>query len=231
MEKQYCTAIVLAAGSGKRMGTKTHKQYLLIGGRPVLYYSLKAFQDSDLIDDIILVTGGGEGEYCRETIVEKYHMTKVTRIIPGGKERYESVWKGLQEAKRTGYTFIHDGARPFVDDGMIRRAYESVCEHRACVAGMPAKDTIKVVDEDGVVVDTPDRSRLWIVQTPQVFETGLIFRAYERLISEGVTTATDDAMAVEKMLGFPVHMFEGSYENIKITTPEDLETAEAFLRK
>ncbi len=231
MEKQYCTAIVLAAGSGRRMGTKTHKQYLLIGGRPVLYYSLKAFQDSDLIDDIILVTGEGEEGYCRETIVEKYHMTKVTRIIPGGKERYESVWKGLQEAKRTGYIFIHDGARPFVDDGMIRRAYESVCEHRACVAGMPAKDTIKVVDEDGVVVDTPDRSRLWIVQTPQVFEAGLISRAYEMLISEGVTTATDDAMAVEKMLGFPVHMFEGSYENIKITTPEDLETAEAFLRK
>lgn len=231
MDKKYCTAIVLAAGSGKRMGTKTHKQYLLIGGKPVLYYSLRAFQDSELIDEIILVTGDGEEEYCRETIVEKCDMTKVSRIIPGGKERYESVWKGLQETKGPGCVFIHDGARPFVDDEMIRRAYACVCEHRACVAGMPAKDTIKVVDKDGVVVDTPDRSRLWIVQTPQVFENELIFRAYEMLISNGITAVTDDAMVVEKMLGFPVRMFEGSYENIKITTPEDLETAEAFLRK
>ena len=218
MDKKYCTAIVLAAGSGKRMGTKTHKQYLLIGGKPVLYYSLRTFQDSELIDEIILVTGDGEEEYCRETIVEKYDMTKVSRIIPGGKERY-------------GCVFIHDGARPFVDDEMIRRAYACVCEHRACVAGMPAKDTIKVVDKDGVVVDTPDRSRLWIVQTPQVFERGLVFQAYEMLIGKGITAVTDDAMVVEKMLGFPVRMFEGSYENIKITTPEDLETAEAFLRK
>ncbi len=231
MERKYCTAIVLAGGSGKRMGTKTHKQYLLIGGKPVLYYSLKAFQDSELIDEIILVAGRGEEEYCRQMIVEKYDIGKVSGIISGGKERYESVWNGLQQTKKDGFVFIHDGARPFVDGEMIRRAYDCVSECSACAAGMPAKDTIKVVDEDGTVVDTPDRSRLWIVQTPQVFDTQMVYEAYEMLMDKQITAVTDDAMVVEKMLGFPVRMFEGSYENIKITTPEDMQTAEAFLKK
>lgn len=231
MDKKYCTAIVLAGGSGKRMGTKTHKQYLLIGGKPVLYYSLKAFQDSELIDEIILVTGSGEEEYCRQMIVEKYDIRKVSCIISGGKERYESVRNGLRQIEKDGFVFIHDGARPFVDGEMIRRAYECVSRCSACAAGMPAKDTIKVVDENRTVVDTPDRNRLWIVQTPQVFDARIVYEAYELLMDKQITAVTDDAMVVEKMLGFPVRMFEGSYENIKITTPEDMETAEAFLKK
>ena len=231
MEKKYCTAVVLAAGSGRRMGTKVHKQYLLLDGKPVLYYSLKTFQESELIERIILVSGRGEEDWCRKNIVEKYALTKVTDVVSGGKERYDSVWNGLQRAGREGYVYIHDGARPFVDKEMIRRAYECVIREKACVAGMPVKDTIKVVDEEEFVTDTPDRSSLWMVQTPQVFESELITDAYSMLKSSPSETVTDDAMVVERMMGLPVKMFRGSYENIKITTPEDMDIAETFLKK
>lgn len=230
MEKRYCTAIVLAAGSGRRMGTKVHKQYLLMGGRPVLYYSLRAFEDSGVIDEIILVCGSGEEEYCRRELVERYGISKVRRIVPGGAERYDSVWNGLRETK-DGFVYIHDGARPFVDEDMIRRAYDCVSEYHACAAGVPSKDTVKLAGADGMVEETPDRSRVWIVQTPQVFERELIYRAYAALMEKKDTAVTDDAMAAEKMLGCQVRLFHGSYENIKITTPEDLEIAEVFLKR
>ena len=156
-KNKYCTAIVLSAGSGKRMGTKVHKQYLLMGGKPVIYYSLRAFEDSGWIDEIILVCGAGEEAYCRKEIVERYGFSKVKKIIPGGTQRYDSVWNGLKETK-DGYVYIHDGARPFVDEEIIRRAYECVSECQACVAGMPSKDTVKIADSDNVVAQTPDRS-------------------------------------------------------------------------
>ena len=229
-KKKYCTAVVLAAGSGKRMGTKVHKQYLLMGGKPVLYYSLRAFQESKRIDEIILVCGAGEEDYCRKDIVEKYGISKVRKIIPGGAERYDSVWNGLKETKE-GYVYIHDGARPFVDEEIIERAYECVSEHHACVAGMPSKDTVKIADSGNIVTATPDRSSVWIVQTPQVFDTELIRKAYAMLMEKEVVSVTDDAMAAEQMLGVPVRLFYGSYENIKITTPEDLEIAEVFLKR
>ena len=230
MEKTYCTAVVLAAGSGKRMGTKVHKQYLLMGGKPVLYYSLNTFQESPLIDEIILVCGSGEEEYCRREIVEKYGFEKVSAIIPGGAQRYDSVWNGLQKTK-DGYVYIHDGARPFVDGEMLARAYRCVSECHACVAGMPSKDTVKIADEDNTVQQTPDRSRVWLVQTPQVFDTDLIRRAYARLMEQDEIAVTDDAMVAEQMLGCRVKLFSGSYENIKITTPEDLAVAEVFLQR
>ena len=231
MGKTHCTAIVLAAGQGKRMGTKVHKQYLLLGDRPVLYYSLKAFEDSPLIDEVFLITGAGEEEYCRENIVNPYHFTKVSRIMHGGAERYHSVWNGLQELEEHGYVFIHDGARPFVDRGIIERAYEEVQEHKACGVGMPVKDTIKMADEHGNVETTPDRSKLWMVQTPQVFENHLVRGAYSMLMRESYINVTDDAMVVEQMLRYPIRLVYGSYENIKITTPEDLEMAEVFLKR
>ncbi len=230
MKKAYCTAVVLSAGSGRRMGTKVHKQYLLMGGKPVIYYSLRAFQESKLIDEIILVCGPGEEEYCKREIVERYQISKAGKIIPGGPERYDSVWNGLRETKE-GYVYIHDGARPFVDEEMIERAYECVSKYHACAAGMPSKDTVKIADADNVVSHTPDRSSVWIVQTPQVFDTDLIRKAYAMLIEKKEITATDDAMAAEQMLGYPIRLFYGSYENIKITTPEDLEIAEVFLRR
>ena len=231
MKKKYCTAIVLAAGRGKRMKTTVHKQYLLLAGKPILYYGLKAFQDSDLIDEIVLVAGTGEETYCRERFVEEYHFTKVKKIVTGGAERYHSVWNALKETRDEGYVFIHDGARPFVDGAILNRVYEEVKKCKACVVGMPVKDTIKLVDENGFVADTPPRDRLWTVQTPQVFETVLVREAYARMMKEGLVGVTDDAMVVEGMMGFPVKLVEGSYENIKITTPEDLEMGEAFCRR
>ncbi len=230
MEKIHCTAIVLAAGKGKRMGTKVHKQYLELAGKPVLYYSLKAFEDSAHIDEIILVTGSGEEEYCKKQIVDKYQISKVTEIISGGKERYHSVWNGLSKVTGKGYTFVHDGARPFVNEGMIERALCEVKKSKACVVGMPVKDTVKIADSEGYVANTPDRSRVWTIQTPQVFENDLLKEAYKKLMMCGNIAVTDDAMVVEQMMHLPVKLVEGAYQNIKITTPEDLLIAENFLK-
>ena len=231
MERKKCTAIVLAAGQGKRMGTKIQKQFLEIQGKPVLYYSLRAFQESEIIDEIILVTSQGMEEYCKDNIVEPYGFTKVVKIIQGGAERYHSVWNGLQNIKHDGVVYIHDGARPFIDEAILKRAYDAVCEYKAAVVGMPVKDTIKIADEDGFAKETPNRSFVWAVQTPQVFDVSLIKEAYGKLMENDNIPVTDDAMVVEQMLGAKVKLVEGSYENIKITTPEDLIVAESFLKK
>lgn len=221
-------AIVLAAGQGKRMQSKVQKQFLLIKEKPVLYYTLNAFENSPVITDIILVTGKDEIEYCQKEIVEKYGFKKVCKIVAGGKERYHSVHHGLQAVEEADYAFIHDGARPFVDNDMIERAYETVKEHKACVIGMPVKDTIKIADKNGFASQTPDRKKVWQVQTPQTFEFQLIKDAYSRLLEEEPEGITDDAMVVETMTDCKVKLVEGSYRNIKITTPEDLEIAAIF---
>lgn len=226
MEKNV--AIVLAAGQGKRMNSKVQKQYLLIKGKPVLYYTLKAFEESDRISEIVLVTGKDEIEYCRKEIVEKYGFKKVDKITAGGKERYHSVYEGLKVIENADYVLIHDGARPFVDEGIIERACEAVKIHQACVVGMPVKDTIKISDEEGFAKQTPDRRRIWQVQTPQTFSYSLIKEAYEKLLMEEPDGITDDAMVVETMTDHKVKLVEGSYQNIKITTPEDLKIAEVF---
>ena len=231
------TAIVLAAGQGKRMHSKVQKQFLEIQGYPVLYYSLRCFQESPLIQDIILVTGEESISYCKEEIVQKYGFTKVSAVIPGGKERYDSVYAGLCECRDCEYVLIHDGARPFVDEPMLERVYADVCKYEACVVGMPVKDTIKIADTDGFIKETPKRSLVWQIQTPQVFSTSLICYAYEELgrrekelLDRGIQI-TDDAMVVEEICGRKVRLTEGSYENMKLTTPEDLEIAETFLRR
>ena len=231
MERKQCTAIVLAAGQGKRMGTKIQKQFLEIQGKPILYYSLYAFQKSNFIDEIILVTSEGMENYCKEQIVDFYGFSKVTKIIRGGAERYHSVWHGLQEIEHDGIVYIHDGARPFVNEAILGRAYDAACEYKAAVVGMPVKDTIKIADENGFASETPNRSLVWAVQTPQVFEVALIKEAYGKLMEKDELPVTDDAMVAEQMLGTKVKLVEGSYENIKITTPEDLVVAESFLKK
>ena len=228
-EKMYCTAIVLSAGQGKRMETSTQKQYLELEGKPIIYYSLKVFEDSQIIDDIVLVVGEGQKEYVCEEILNKYGFSKVRAVVYGGKERYDSVWQGiLALTAQQGYVFIHDGARPFVDEDILNRAYDTVIRHGACAAGMPSKDTIKLVDDESFTVKTPKRKYMWVVQTPQVFESSLITDAYPKLMREDSANVTDDAMVVEQMMKVPVKLFEGSYENIKITTPEDLEVASAL---
>lgn len=234
--KKRCTAILLAGGQGTRMGTRIQKQYLLLQDRPVLFYSLHTFERSEVIDDVILVTGAEQTEYARKEFVEKYHFTKVTRIVEGGRERYHSVWEGLKAAEAEGglqdrYIFIHDSARPFVTEEIIRRAYCDVRKYHACVVGVPSKDTVKLVDEKTFSRETPDRRFVWIIQTPQVFDASIITEAYAKMMSRDMIRATDDAMAVENELHIPVHMTEGSYENIKITTPEDLDIAKVFVKK
>jgi len=229
MQKEKCTAIVLAAGQGKRMGTTIQKQYLELKGKPVLFYSLNVFQNSEIIDEIVLVVGENQEEYCREHIVVKYHLDKVKEIVPGGSERYYSVWNGLQAMKEEGYVFIHDGARPFVTEEIIQRAYEEVKQHKACVVGMPVKDTIKIADTNGFAKETPDRNYVWMIQTPQVFEVPLIKKAYSEIVKKKDIAVTDDAMVVEQIYGMQVKLVKGSYENIKITTPEDIKVANEFL--
>lgn len=227
--KNKNTAIVLAAGKGTRMQSDIPKQYLELAGYPVLYYTLKAFEDS-FIDEIILVTGPGEQEYCKQQIVDRYHLQKVTQIVSGGKERYHSVYAGLKAIPDTDYVYIHDGARPFVDGEILQRIQQQLEVTKACVAAMPVKDTIKIVDEEQFVKDTPERKYVWQIQTPQAFSFPLVLEAYEKLMQQEVIGVTDDAMVVERMLHHPIKLVEGSYKNIKITTPEDLQVGEAFLK-
>ena len=222
------TAIVLSAGKGSRMNSGTHKQYLLLNGRPVITYSLEAFEKSP-VDEVILVTGQGEEEYCRKEIVEAYGFSKVGKIVAGGKERYHSVFCGLQAVTDTDYVLIHDGARPFVTEEIIARTMETVRNTNACVVGMHVKDTIKITDEKDIVKETPERNNVWMVQTPQAFSCPLISHAYEKMLLQEDAAITDDAMVVEKMCQVPVTLIEGRDRNIKITTPEDMLIAEAFL--
>lgn len=242
--KKYGTAVVLAAGKGARMGTETAKQYLEIGGKPVVAHALEAFQSSPLIDEIILITDSGHVDYSAREIVQKYKLDKVSAVEAGGCERYESVWKALcilmkegksgdesRTPRENGYVFIHDGARPFVTREMISRAWEDVKQWGACVVGMPVKDTIKRVDENGFVVESPRRSQLWQAQTPQVFALPLITEAFRRQMKGDCSHVTDDAMVVEAWMGVKAHMLRGSYDNIKITTPDDLIVAEAYYQR
>lgn len=229
MEKQKYAAIVLAAGSGKRMNSKVHKQYLIIQDRPVLYYSLKAFEDS-AVDEIVLVVGKGEEEFGRKEIVDKYGISKVKAIVEGGKERYHSVFEGLKQTSDADYVLIHDGARPFVNQDIIRRCMQEVQKYQACVVGMPVKDTIKIADEEGYAKQTPDRKNVWMIQTPQTFSYALIYEAYEEMLKTEDTAITDDAMVLERIKGKKSKLIEGSYRNIKITTPEDLLIANVYLQ-
>lgn len=223
------TAIILAAGKGSRMNTDVPKQYLSLLGKPLLYYSLKAFEDS-IVDEIILVTGAGEQEYCRKEIVQQYRFTKVTQIIEGGKERYHSVYHGLLAADTAGYVLIHDGARPLISTIVINTLVEKVMETKACIAGMPVKDTIQLVSEEKEIVSTPVRRLVWMAQTPQCFEYKLAKTAYQKAIESGDRDITDDAMVVQRYGKKTVVMYEGGYENIKVTTPEDIMIAECFLK-
>ena len=228
-------AIVLAAGSGKRMNSSTKKQYLLLDGKPIIYYSLKAFEES-FIDEIIIVTGPDDREYCMSEIVNKYGFSKVSLVVVGGQERYHSVMNGLLAAGNCDYVFIHDGARPFITQDVLNRTLEKVKQTGAAVVGMPVKDTIKIVDNAKKVIDTPNRNGVWLTQTPQCFEYQSITNAYEDLIASETSLTgrgikiTDDAMVLETFGSKTVHLVEGSYENIKITTPDDLIHAEAILK-
>ena len=227
------TAIVLAAGQGKRMNAQVAKQYLILKDKPVVYYSLKAFEDSN-VDEIILVTGNGQVDYCREQIVAFYQMNKVTKIIEGGKERYDSVYRAFKSIEETDYVLIHDGARPFITPNMINNMMQQVKIYEACIVGTPVKETIKVVNPAGIVIDTPNRDTLWSVQTPQAFAYASIRKAYDVLYKEeGMKsmTVTDDAMVYEAYIKHPIKMIMGDYKNLKLTTEEDLNVAKTWMEE
>lgn len=242
-KEKKCTAILLAAGTGRRMGSQVAKQYMLLEDRPVIWYGLQAMESSAVIDAVILVTGKDEIAYVQKEIVEKYRFSKVVCVTAGGAERYISVQNALriieEEAlpgvDKNGYVFIHDAARPLVTEKIIEDTYLAAQKYGACCAAVPVKDTIKLADKNGFVADTPDRSRLYAVQTPQTFFLPLILKAYKQLerqataLKEAGIQITDDAMVVETMLQQPVKLVEASYENIKITTPEDMEVAKSLL--
>lgn len=224
------TAIILAAGHGKRMNNVIAKQYMMLAGKPILYYTIKAFQESD-IDDIVLVIGAGEEDYVRETLISPYQFSKISKVVVGGAERYLSVYEGLKKTEFSDYVLIHDGARPFVTRSTIHSVMNEVKECNACVVGVPSKDTVKIVNDQNYVVDTPNRNYVWNVQTPQAFSFPLLKEAYEKLVNLGVSEVTDDAMVIELMTEHSVRMVYGSYDNIKITTPEDITLGESIIKR
>ncbi len=230
------TGIILAGGRGSRMKSDIPKQYIEVLGRPLLYYTILAFERSN-VDELILVTGAGDEDYCLKEIVEPAGFKKIKKIVPGGWERFDSVYQGLLACEDAKLVLIHDGARCLVTPGLINRMLEQLPALRACIAAVPVKDTIKIAGADGCVKETPERSSLFCVQTPQGFFYRDLREAHERMykaLAQGSPLGrgiTDDSMIMERFFDVPVHITQGEYSNIKVTTPEDLRTVEVFLKE
>lgn len=230
MQLSKITAIILAAGIGRRMGTDISKQYLTIDGKPILVHTLENFEKAQSISNIIIVVSKVDIEYVQKEVRDKYQISKVTDITIGGKERQDSVKCGLECLDDdTDIVVIHDGVRPFISTEYIELLVKNVGEKRAITLGVPVKDTVKSVKSDGYISKTLDRSELWLTQTPQVFLRNVICKAYAQAYRDGIY-GTDDAALVERM-GIPVMMMPGSNQNIKITTPEDLVIGEYILKQ
>ena len=230
------TCIIVAAGRGSRMGSDIPKQFMEVNGYPMLYHTIKAWEES-FVDEIFVVVSEEYVESVSSDIMEKYGFKKVKGVICGGEERYISVYAGLRACQGSEYVYIHDGARPCVDRDLIDRIREAAEEYGACVAAVPVKDTIKVSDEAGFAADTPDRNCLWAVQTPQAFKYSMIRNAYDIMMNDDGShngerqTITDDAMVVEKYGDEKVKLVMGSYDNIKVTTPDDMEAVVSYFEK
>ena len=226
---QNYTAVVLSAGVGSRMHSDIPKQYMDLDGYPVIYYALRAFEESG-VDSIVLVTAPEMIEYCRKNIVEKYGFRKVTAIVGGGAERYLSVYEGLKAAEGE-YVLIHDGARPLISEKLISDSIENVKKYRAIVPAIAVKDTIKKINDSNEVLDTPERAYLRAAQTPQCFELNLILDAFDKYNSDTLLEhlPTDDGSLIELYSDANVVITEGDENNLKITTPIDLRIAEMIL--
>ena len=221
--------VVAAAGSSRRMGEKVNKPYLLLKGKPLLAYFIAVLENSSLVKDIIIVVRQQEVEYCKREIAEKYGFKKIKAIIVGGAERQDSVFCGLQAlAPDTAWVAVHDGARPFLTDDLWVKLVEAASEYGAAVPGLPLRDTLKEIDRDGFIIKTLERGSIVAVQTPQVFAYQKLLSAYLKARDDNFM-ATDDAAIYEKYAG-PVKIITGDAANVKITLPEDLIWAEAFLK-
>jgi 2-C-methyl-D-erythritol 4-phosphate cytidylyltransferase len=219
--------ILPAAGQGKRMGAGKNKLLLELNGIPVLIHTLRVFEQDEACSGIILAIHPQDTPEF-QVLLDRYHVTKVINLVPGGNERQDSIYNALKSVETDGIILVHDAARPFILKEHIHRLTEMAEETGAAILGVPAKDTMKKIN-DGVVVETVERSSLWAVQTPQAFRILLLKEAYERAEKDHFL-GTDDASLVER-LHYPVAMVEGDYDNIKLTTPEDLFFAEAIIEK
>jgi 2-C-methyl-D-erythritol 4-phosphate cytidylyltransferase len=221
--------LIPAAGMGKRMAKDRQKQFLVFGDMPVLAHTLKVFEGIDEVNEIIIIVPRGEEEFCLTNIVERYKIHKVTKVIAGGKERQDSVYNGLKLlSDDTAFVIVHDGVRPFISKDIIRKSIELAKEADGVVAGVPAKDTIKRVSNDMFVEATMNRQHLWLIQTPQTFKYKIINEAYNKAYINDYY-GTDDASLVER-LGYKIKVIMDNYENIKITTPEDMLFAEIIYK-
>jgi 2-C-methyl-D-erythritol 4-phosphate cytidylyltransferase len=244
--KKHCTAILLAGGRGSRMGAEIPKQFMEVGGKPLIAYALEAVERSAILDDCILVTATEDTERMRRTVLDRFPSEKVLAIAPAGSERCFSVANGIRALTEiqgscdagsggTDVLFVLDGARPFLTEEILQRCYESVLQYGSGVAAVRSKDTVRIADENGFVTSTPVRSSVWNIQTPQAFFYLEIRDAYESMLKayEGKEPKdiTDDACVYERFVSKTVHLTEGSYENLKVTTPEDLALMEQILKK
>ncbi|MDD3270956.1 MAG: 2-C-methyl-D-erythritol 4-phosphate cytidylyltransferase [Syntrophomonadaceae bacterium] len=221
--------VIAAAGTGSRMKSRINKQYMLLNSRPILSYSLDVFEKYEAVDEIVIVANPRDTEYCEKEIVKKFGYRKVKKIIPGGEQRQDSVWAGLMQLNRdtTDYVAVHDGARPLLTSALLSDLIRQAEEWGAAIPGVYVRDTLKMVDRDGFVGNTLDRSSTVFIQTPQVFRFQEIYQAYKMALEEGFKS-TDDAALFEKYIG-RVKVVPGNYNNLKITTPEDLIIAQSLL--
>ena len=224
----FVSAIIVAAGQSRRMGGDTSKQFILIDGVPVIVRTLKAFEIAERIREVV-IAARQEDIPQMYALIQDYEITKVKQIITGGETRQESVFRAIAQVdENADFLAIHDGARPLIRPQEIDLAVSAAVEHGAAALGVPVKDTVKQVDADGKIVDTPERSTLWAVQTPQVFSRARYLRAAEQA-GEAAAQLTDDCQLIERT-GAPVYLVRGAYANLKITTPEDVFAAEGILR-
>ena len=223
-------AIIPAAGIGQRMGRQTPKPYLLLAGKPILAHTLEVFEKTKEVDEVTLVVHPHELDYCQDKVLSRYTFKKVLRLVPGGKERQDSVYHALKVLKNEDdleVILVHDGVRPFITPDQIRRVIEGARHHGGAVLGLPAQDTLQRVGEAGLIRQTLERQDIWQIQTPQAFQAPLLWRAFVEAYSRNYY-GTDEASLVEE-LQHPVVVIPGSPLNLKITTPEDLQMAEALL--
>ena len=229
-DKKKCSAIIVAAGSGTRMGGPVPKQFIELCGKPILAYTLETFEKSSVIDEVVIVTGSEWKDFCRDEIVTKYRCGKVSSIVAGGSTRCFSVLNGLKACRQdTDFVFIHDGVRAMISEDIIQRGYVEARKHESAVASIASTDTVRITDQAGNVILTPDRNSVRCMQTPQIFDFKKLYAAYLQMTDEEMRTFTDDAFVWERYRPEKLHLYEGSRDNIKITTPDDLVFAEKTL--
>jgi len=221
--------VIAAAGKGSRMKSGINKQYMLLNSRPILSYSLDFFEKLDIVEQIVVITGEHELDYCEQEVIKRFKYNKVSAVLPGGKERQDSVLIGLHKlGSDTNLVAVHDGARPLLSSGLFSRLFKQAEEWGAAIPGIPSKDTLKMVDGESFVRQTLDRTSIYAIQTPQIFKYAELMTAYRKAYEENFQ-GTDDASLFERYIG-RVRLVEGEYNNLKITTPEDLIIAEALLK-